>query len=127
MDELIISGTIKTPEIHFDYQSGKLVFQGRSIPEDAIAFYTPILDWIKGYINHPQSTTRIEVKLEYFNTSSSKCILDILKLLESIHENGTTITVYWYFEEDDEDMQEAGEDYQAIVHLPFKMIEVEEF
>jgi hypothetical protein len=64
------------------------------------------------------------MKLEYFNTSSSKCILDLFKKLERL--DGTEVSINWYFEEDDEDMEEAGEDYQAIINLPFKMIEVEE-
>jgi len=66
------------------------------------------------------------MKLEYFNTSSSKCILDLLKRLEKINQAGSKVSVNWYFESEDEDMEEAGEDYQAIIKLPFKMIEVEE-
>ena len=46
--------------------------------------------------------------------------------LETLHEDGKNISVEWHYEEDDEDMAEAGEDYQAIIDLPFKMIEVEE-
>jgi hypothetical protein len=68
----------------------------------------------------------VEIKLEYFNTSSSKCILDLFKKLESINNIANQVKVNWYFEEDDEDMAEAGEDYQAIIGLPFNMIEVEE-
>ena len=66
----------------------------------------------------------MNVQLEYFNTSSSKCILDVFKKLESV--TGSEVSVKWYYEEDDEDMLEAGEDYEAIIDLPFEMIEVEE-
>jgi hypothetical protein len=66
------------------------------------------------------------MKLEYFNTSSSKCILDFFKKLEGINGKNTDVTVNWHFEEDDEDMEEAGEDYGAILNLSFKMIEVDE-
>ena len=62
--------------------------------------------------------------MEYFNTSSSKCILDVFKKLESISDS--SVSVKWYYEEDDEDMLEAGEDYEAIIDLSFEMIEVEE-
>ena len=68
----------------------------------------------------------MNIKLEYFNTSSSKCILDVLKKLEGIHKSGSEVIINWHFEEDDEDMEEAGEDYQAIIQVPFNMIEVEE-
>ena len=64
--------------------------------------------------------------MEYFNTSSSKCILDILRKLEKIHEAGGNVTVTWFYEEDDEDMQEAGEDYQRIVKVPINIEALEE-
>ena len=66
------------------------------------------------------------MRLEYFNTSSSKCILDVFKKLEKLKNTGADVHVNWYFETDDEDMEEAGEDYQAIVDLPFSIIEVAE-
>lgn len=123
MDNLTIEGSAKTPTIEFQ-GSGALLIKGRSIPENSIEFYKPIIDWIGAYGGSPQSATEVNIQLEYFNTSSSKCILDVFKKLETLA--GTDITVNWYYEEDDEDMLEAGEDYQAIIDLPFKMIEVEE-
>ena len=65
--------------------------------------------------------------MEYFNTSSSKCILDVFKKLESINKGGQSqVVINWHYEEDDEDMLEAGEDYQAIINVPFKMVQVSE-
>ena len=66
------------------------------------------------------------IQLEYFNTSSSKCILDVFKKLEAINKGGSAVVINWYYEEDDEDMLEAGEDYQAIISVPFKMVQIEE-
>jgi len=66
------------------------------------------------------------VKLEYFNTSSSKCILDVFKKLEMIHKAKNDVEIKWYYEEDDEDMLEAGEDYESIIRVPFEMIEIVE-
>lgn len=123
MEELKIEGSAKTPTIEFN-GSGELLLKGRSIPENSIEFYKPILDWIENYGGSPQDKTVVNVQLEYFNTSSSKCILDVFKKLETL--NDTNIEINWYYEEDDEDMLEAGEDYQAIIDIPFKMIEVEE-
>ncbi len=123
MEELKIEGSAKTPTIEFN-GSGELLLKGRSIPENSIEFYKPILDWIENYGGSPQDKTVVNVQLEYFNTSSSKCILDVFKKLETL--SGTSIEINWYYEEDDEDMLEAGEDYQAIIDIPFKMIEVEE-
>ncbi|SFT51498.1 protein of unknown function [Lishizhenia tianjinensis] len=126
MENLIIEGTQKTPSIHFSKETGVLEIKGRSIPENSIEFYKPINEWIANYGEQPKGSTTVDIKLEYFNTSSSKCILDLLKALEAINGKGTDIKVNWYFEEDDEDMEEAGEDYQAIIKLPFTMVEVDE-
>jgi hypothetical protein len=123
MEELKIEGSAKTPTIEFN-GSGELLLKGRSIPENSIEFYKPILDWIENYGGSPKDKTVVNVQLEYFNTSSSKCILDVFKKLETLSD--TAIEINWYYEEDDEDMLEAGEDYQAIIDIPFKMIEVEE-
>ena len=126
MEKLVIEGSAKTPSIDFDSETGVLMLKGRSIPENSIEFYKPLNDWLEQYSVAPKSSTVVDVRLEYFNTSSSKCILDFFKRLEKVNSNGTTVQVNWYFETDDEDMEEAGEDYEAIVGLPFKIIEVDE-
>ena len=123
MEDLKQEGSAKTPEVEFN-PSGELLLKGRSIPENSIEFYKPLIEWIESYSESPNSSTVLNVQLEYFNTSSSKCILDVFKKLESI--TGSEVSVKWYYEEDDEDMLEAGEDYEAIIDLPFEMIEVEE-
>lgn len=124
MENLMLEGTPKTPTVNFNKETGVLEIKGRSIPENSIEFYKPLLDWIGEYGSAAKSDTQINIKLEYFNTSSSKCILDVFKKLETL--SGTQMTINWYYEEDDEDMLEAGEDYQAIISIPFKMIQVEE-
>lgn len=126
MDSIFIEGTPKTPNINFDHNKGSLLLKGRSIPENSIEFYKPLVDWLDAYSNSPQAKTICDVQLEYFNTSSSKCLLDLFKKMEVMSKGGNEIIINWYYEEDDEDMLEAGEDYQSIINLPFKMIEIEE-
>lgn len=123
MEDLSLEGTAKTPTVDFKSE-GELLIKGRSIPENSIEFYKPLIDWIATYSDNPKENTLVNIQLEYFNTSSSKCILDVFKKLESISDS--TVSVKWYYEEDDEDMLEAGEDYEAIIDLSFEMIEVEE-
>jgi len=123
MEKISIEGTPKTPTITFDTAKGFLEIKGRSIPENSIEFYKPLVDWLEKYSGKPQSTTSVNIQLEYFNTSSSKCILDVFKKLEAINKGGSAVTINWYYEEDDEDMQEAGEEYSEIVELPFTFIE----
>ena len=126
MEKLTIEGTPKTPTIKFDPETGKLLIQCRSIPENSIEFYKPLVDLLDEYNDTPKESTKVDIVLEYFNTSSSKCILDVFKKLEKIKSNGSEVIINWHYEEDDEDMLEAGEDYQAIINIPFKMIEIEE-
>ncbi|MBK6833020.1 MAG: DUF1987 domain-containing protein [Bacteroidetes bacterium] len=126
MEKFSIDGTPKTPSISFDLASGVLEIKGRSIPENSIEFYKPLVDSLEKYAGSPKSATNVNIQLEYFNTSSSKCILDVFKKLESIHKGGSAVTINWHYEEDDEDMLEAGEDYQAIISVPFKMVQIEE-
>ncbi len=126
MSSLQVEGTPKTPHINFDGETGLLEIRGRSIPENSIDFYKPLIDWIDKYGRSPLQKTALHVQLEYFNTSSSKCILDVFKKLEAIRAAGNEVTVLWHYEQDDEDMLEAGEDYAGIINVPFKMIQIEE-
>ena len=130
MDSLKIEGSPKTPTVNFEADAngtGLLEIKGRSIPENSIEFYKPLVDWLDNYSSSAKTNTTVNIQLEYFNTSSSKCILDVFKKLEGIHTGGASeVIINWHYEEDDEDMLEAGEDYQAIIRVPFKMIETEE-
>lgn len=124
MEPLLIEGTPKTPSIRFEADQGLIEIKGRSIPENSIEFYKPLVDWLDKYAEGPGVLTKVNIQLEYFNTSSSKCILDVFKKLEAIHKAKHEVIINWYYEEDDEDMLEAGEDYESIIRVPFKMIEI---
>lgn len=126
MNNIILNGTPKTPDVNFSAEEGRLEIKGRSIPENSIEFYSDLLAWIDEYATNPKTTTVMDMKLEYFNTSSSKCILDVFKKLEVIKKNGQEVVINWYYEEEDEDMLEAGEDYDAIIDIPFTMKVLEE-
>ena len=86
MEKIAIEGSPKTPTINFDTEKGLLEIKGRSIPENSIEFYKPLVDALEKYALKPQATTGVTIQLEYFNTSSSKCILDVFKKLEAIHK-----------------------------------------
>ncbi|HQW06418.1 MAG: DUF1987 domain-containing protein [Flavobacteriales bacterium] len=126
MESLQLEGNPKTPTVNFDPETGLFELKGRSIPENSIDFYKPLIDWLDRYGRSPKAKTALHVQLEYFNTSSSKCILDLFKKLEGIRATGNEVTVLWHYEADDEDMLEAGEDYAGIINIPFKMIQIEE-
>lgn len=121
MEDIKIAPTQKTPSVSFS-ATGNLELKGRSIPENSLEFYKPLIDWLDKYNGTAPGETNVHIQLEYFNTSSSKCLLDLFKRLESLSK----VVIHWYYEQDDEDMLEAGEDYEAIVSVPFKMIEIAE-
>lgn len=124
MESLIIKGTDKTPTVNFNNLLGKFELSGRSIPEDSIGFYKPIITYLEQYLASPAKLTEFTINLEYFNTSSSKCLIDVFKVLEVIMIAGNEVFVNWVYEEENEDMLEVGEGYSSATKLPFKMVMV---
>jgi hypothetical protein len=124
MNPIIVNATEDTPGIRLDAENEVFEISGRSLPEDVSKFYGPILAWLDEYIESPNKQTVFNFKLSYFNTASSKIILDILMKLETIYNNGSDIVIKWHYPTDDEDMMEAGEEYADIVEIP---IELEEY
>jgi hypothetical protein len=122
METIKIAGTEDTPKVILDAESEIFEISGRSLPEDVASFYEPILNWIDEYAQAASKKTVFNFKLVYFNTASSKLLLDILMKLEAMHEDGKEVLVRWHFPEDDEDMQEAGEEYADIVDVPFEQV-----
>ena len=124
MNNLFIPRTSKTPDIFFDADQGVLEIKGRSIPENSVAFYAPVMQWLTDYEKSPSAETQLIVKLEYFNTSSSKCLIDIFRKLEKLHRENNSVTVVWYYEVIDEDMKESGEDFRDLVSMPVVMTSI---
>ncbi|MCW3806426.1 DUF1987 domain-containing protein [Plebeiibacterium marinum] len=120
MEVINIQGTDDTPNVILDKNNNKFEISGRSLPEDVNMFYEPIMDWIDGYAEAPNEKTEFNFKLEYFNTASSKIILDILLKFEEIVESGHDVKIKWHYHEEEEDMLEAGEEYADIVEIPFE-------
>jgi hypothetical protein len=123
MGALVIDKKEDTPAIHLDAAAGKFEFSGKSLPEDVSSFYAGVFEWLKEYAAAPNPSSVFVFKMTYFNTASSKIILDILMRLEEMKNDGKEVSVEWHFGEDDEDMKEAGEEYSEIVEVPFKFVE----
>ena len=116
MEIFNLEGTEDTPRIILDKTNKIFEISGRSLPEDSAEFYQPILDWLGEYAKNPLPETIFDFKLEYFNTASSKLILDVLTVLEDVENT----KIMWYFYDDDEDMEEAGEEFSELVDLEFE-------
>jgi hypothetical protein len=122
MEAKRIPGTDESPEVVLDKTTNEFKFIGKSLPEDVKEFYNPIIDWIEKYAEVPNDETVVEFNMEYFNSASSKQILDILERFARINDKGKKVAVKWHFMVDDEDMEDAGESYADIVNIPFELI-----
>lgn len=125
MDALIIEGTDDSPKVVLDPENNLFELSGKSLPENVVGFYQPILDWINFYAFSPNPETNFLFKLDYFNTASAKLILDILLKLERMHEDGNKVHVLWHSLEDDEDMQDSGKAYANMIKIPFEHVSYE--
>lgn len=116
--------TDKTPSIRLWPSEGLLEIFGCSIPENADRVYGPLLDALETYSSSPASQTTVRIGLKYFNSSSAKQLLDLLKRLDDLHaEASTKVVMEWYYAPDDLDMKEAGEDYRSLLDFPVKLID----
>jgi len=124
MEKIFIEPTKVTPLINFDPDEGLMELKGRSSPENAVQFYSKLLDNLDKYDSKDSLVANFA--FEYFNTSSSKCLFDVFKRLSKLSDEGKDIVINWYYEEGDDDMMEAGEDYSDLLDLDFNFMELED-
>ncbi|NBV12615.1 MAG: DUF1987 domain-containing protein [Sphingobacteriia bacterium] len=125
MEKFYLTGTDISPEISLE-QNGNLILKGTSIPENSEEVYRPVLAWLRNYASHPSPITTLEVQLDYFNTSSSKFLLEILRIIKQIQDSNKTVSIKWYYYSDDPDMMESGQDFMDILELNMEMIAIPE-
>lgn len=122
MENIEIEPTSTTPRISFRPAEGYFEISGKSLPENSFEFYKPLLDYIEAYAEKPGAETSLIFRLQYFNTSSTSHFLRMIKKFEKIQNEGRPARVLWYYDEDDEDMKEAGEDFRVLSKLPIDII-----
>ena len=118
---LLIEAQEDTPFVELD-DTGKIHIEGRSLPENVSLFYKPVLNWLKNYLINPAPVTHVYIFLTYYNSSSFKCINDILYNLNMIIDK-SDIHVDWVFEEDDQSIYETGKELQAQLDIQFNVVE----
>ena len=126
MEDLNIQGShgdFDIPTVNFNAESGVCELSGESYLENTTEFYSRLSDWLDEYISTIQKPITFNFKLSYFNTSSSKRILYMLHKLKDYEEDGGDVTVNWYFNKDDTDMEEDVEDFILISNLKINLIE----
>jgi len=122
MDKILLEATSTTPRVFFDPEAGYFEISGKSLPENSFEFYKPLLDWMENYSENPGNQSALVFKLEYFNTSSTWHFLRLIKHLEKLYTEGRNAAVQWYYDDEDEDMKEAGEDFKLLSKLPIQIL-----
>jgi len=122
MDKLFeIEETEDSPGVLFDMKKNIFELTGKSLPEDPFEFYAPLHQWINEYVKMPNSITEFVIKLEYFNSASARHIVDLLNKLIQIQKSGREIKVVWYYNKEDEFMEERVDEIKSAVDLPFEI------
>ncbi len=133
MNKFLIEETEFTPEISFDLSTRKFIFKGVSRPEDVFKFYEPAIEWLRELDQnlHTHTDTKynitninVEFRLTYFNSSSSKMLLQILEILAKIQQLDVEICIDWYYDENDEQMYDDGMDLSESVKIPFNFYKI---
>jgi len=112
MKNLDIPKTKTTPEIHFNSSTNELTIKGESFPENTSEFYAPVFEWLEEYfVTIKDQSVTVNIELVYFNSSSSKVLMNLFDMLEENVQDGKQITVNWLYDEDNEMAVEYGEDF----------------
>lgn len=120
MENIYQEGSLKLPEVNFNYSEGLMELKGRSTPENTFEVFQPIIDWARDYVQKPQEITTVNIHFEYFNSSSSKYLARFLEQLRILKEKQKKIVINWYYE--DEELLESGKDFAEIIDLDFVYI-----
>ena len=123
MEKLYIEASKSTPRI--EYKNQIFSISGQSYPENAFQFYQPVLQWLKEFLEIMTEATEFTFNLEYMNTSSSKCIMDIIDILDAAFIEGKQIVINWFYDTDNESLLDCAEEFKEDVHLPFNIIALE--
>lgn len=118
---LKIQATKSTPEIVYSEEEHRLSISGESYPENTFAFYDPVFTWLHEYLPTIDKID-LHVNIRYMNSSSTKCMLDILDLLGEAAKRGCTVSVSWFYEPDNERALDIAEEFEEDVEIPFEII-----
>lgn len=108
------------PVINFNYYSGVCELSGESYMEETYKFYEPVINWLKEYIKEKNPVT-LNIKLTYFNTSSSRFLLEILDILKSYKDEGGQVEANWYYRKEDPDMLKEISGFESETGLPINI------
>ena len=124
MDEMILEGNQELPSVVLDATLGRFEIEGKALSENCGTLFTDVISWLEEYSKAPNAVTRFQFKLDYFNITSSKRILNILFVLEEMAKSGYDVAIDWWYHNNDDKMYEVGHDFATMVNLPFNFNEI---
>lgn len=119
------SGVFYIPNVKMEVSTGFCEISGESYLEDTDEFYNTIIRWIEQYQTEIKKAIKFNFRLTYFNTSSSRGILNVLRTLKDYEDGGGEIEINWYYPDDDDSIAEEAEDYMASTGLQINMFSFE--
>lgn len=132
MKKLTVKPTSHCPKIIFDPQNTHFEISGISRPENVCGFYYPVINWLHDFHNEVivnktfhfdmDNPAILKIVLTYFNSSTAKFLYEIIGIFKSLSEKGEQIKIQWYFDEEDDDIREAGEELSEMIEIPFEYI-----
>ena len=124
MNRLFIKETNVSPEIDLNSDTGILKIRGVSYPENAVFFYTPVFTWLEEFIKSSNDKVIIEIEISYLNTSSTRCLMKILEILDQGHKDGKNITLNWYYDKENDQLKECAEEFKEDLLVEFNIIPI---
>jgi hypothetical protein len=132
MEPLYIEPSEFTPRVFFDPGNAVFEISGFSRPENTVDFYKPLLRWLDEYeenvlnknTDYSKSNMVLNLKMTYFNSATSKYLLDLLMKFMKFHSKGNTVEINWFYDEDDDEILESGEEISEMVNFPFNYIPI---
>jgi len=127
MTPLMIDGTERAPQIAFDFEKNTFRIAGESYPEDVTKFFGPLIEALETHLDaNGSKPVRFEFELIYFNSSSAKAIMTIMEILDATAKAGAEVEVYWFYDAEDDTMEELGEEFgEDLEHATFHLKEME--
>lgn len=120
MELINIVQTSSTPSISFDPATNFLCIVGESYPENSFDFYAPIISWLKSKLKETAEFT-LDIAITYMNSSSTKCTLDMMDVMEDAYSRGVKTSIIWRYDRENPRSYELAEDFREEVTFPFEI------
>jgi hypothetical protein len=123
MEKLIIKESLNNPKVILDPSKKRYEISGKSFPENAKAFYQPVIDWVKTVPVTPPEKIRLSFMLDYISSSSVISVKQVLSKIKARNSEGSDIEVHWHYDPSDPDIKELGEEYEKVIGIKLQFIE----